>query len=141
MKLNTEEALRRIEMIIPKQAYVCLTQIIRWADVWDTCHRGDVVDMSKDYNVTALLTPFHGFGNADVWQKIGPGTTMLIMKTVMDWMAKGESKDRPPLTEELLIGIAPTIAAVTLGAGAHVKVYRVLVEALEERPDGKPPAD
>jgi len=128
VEIKIERALEDIKREISPQGMDLMLAVLRWADVWDVVHAGEVVPVN-DNTIAALLTPFSGFGAPELWKSVAPALNTGIMNEVMKYITTPE-KERGSMVESLLLFIAPNIAMLERGPDGFRRTFGILHDNL-----------
>jgi hypothetical protein len=131
MSLKVDNALLGIKEYMPSDVYGMLVHILHWTDMLERITAEQKIDLNEPRTLGAVLTPFTGFGDPATWSALGPGVTVTIMAEVLDWLASGQEKPIS-LTRQMLVKLAPPLAALAGGPNVHMKILHKLKASFEE---------
>jgi len=113
--------LRAAQSQLPPDLFGILSSLMAWADLWDAIHSREVVDIN-DAMITALISPFTGFGPLKSWETVQPGVTFLVMNKIQQFIA--DEQNATPMAESIIMEVAPALAAIASGPKAYMAMWK-----------------
>lgn len=145
-KITNSSIMLQIKEHYDSQTFFLLTSIVSWGNMWDELHKDDGKNhLTRDTEIndghgielrhdvySALLAPFGGFGNPQVWNAWSAQLTPLIVNETMQWLAVPEYRNHNTMAMCVLRVCAPALAVSLSGVQGGVTVAGTIAEFIKK---------